>query len=216
MTIGDAQLWLPLFPEGLIPQILDLVVDTWHAIEKPAADAHEVPITRQFKCALKQRKDFRRLPVRIEREPAEDDGESGEELGRIDLKFNPAESALEEVYFAFECKRLYALVSGTVRALTSEYVSEGMMRFVTGQYGAAMTHGGMIGYVLKGPTARARTQVAKSVSALAAGLRIVSGTGLDPSELRPDVNDVRQTRHLRPNGLEQRLHHIFLAAGNAS
>jgi hypothetical protein len=61
---------------------------------------HEVRITLRFKAALKQAKNLRQLPVRIEREPAEDDPASGLELGRIDLKLNPAASALEEVYFA--------------------------------------------------------------------------------------------------------------------
>lgn len=210
MTVGDPRLWRPLFPDALIPQILDLVWETWQRFDKPAADEHEVPITRRFKQALKQEKDYRRLPVRIEREPAEDDLVAGAEIGRIDLKFNPAESALEEVYFAFECKRLYALVSGTVRALAGEYVSEGIMRFVEGRYASRMLNGGMIGYVLDGTTERARHQVATVVASSAAKLLLSPGTGLDASLLRPANADILLTSHDGPRARGFRLHHVFL------
>ncbi len=210
MTVGDPRLWRPLFPDALIPQILDLVWETWQRFDKPAADEREVPITRRFKQALKQEKDYRRLPVRIEREPAEDDPVTGDEIGRIDLKFNPAESALEEVYFAFECKRLYALVSGAVRALAGEYVSEGMMRFVEGRYASRMLNGGMIGYVLDGTTERARHQVAAAVASSAAKLLLSPGTGLDASLLRPANADILLTSHDGPRARGFRLHHVFL------
>src|SRR5687767_9215656 len=108
MTLGDPDAWSEVFPDDLIPPILDLIWTTWVAFPKPSPKDHEVPITRRFRRALKQAKDYRRLPVRIDREPAEDDPETAEELGRIDLKFSPAGSALEQVYFAFECKRLNA------------------------------------------------------------------------------------------------------------
>lgn len=211
MTVGDPRLWQPLFPDALIPRILDLIWETWQRFDKPAADEREVAITRRFKHALKQEKDYRRLPVRIEREPAEDDAVTGDELGRIDLKFNPAESALEEVYFAFECKRLYALVSGSVRALASEYVSEGMMRFVAGRYASRMQNGGMIGYVLDGNPERARHQVAVAIASSAAQLLLSPGTGLDASLLKPDNANFRVTSHVGPRAGGLRLHHVFLA-----
>src|ERR1700730_16608690 len=109
MTLGDTTLWSETFPDHLVPRIIDLVLETWETFPKPAQDDLEVPITRRFKHSLKQAKDYRRLPVRIEREPAEDHPTTGVELGRIDLKFAPAGSAREEVYFAFECKRLNAV-----------------------------------------------------------------------------------------------------------
>src|SRR5947209_7392931 len=164
MTVGEADLWSDMFPDDLVPRIIDLVWDTWPTVPKPAGNDLEVPITRRFKHHLKQAKDYRRLPVRIEREPAEDDPVTGAELGRIDLKFAPAESAREEVYFAFECKRLNAIEDGRRRTLAPEYVTEGMMRFVTGQYAATMMHGGMIGYVLDGKNADAVRRVERNIA----------------------------------------------------
>jgi hypothetical protein len=210
MVIGDAEIWSDTFPEDLIPRMLDLIFETWQPFPKPAAADHEVPITRRFKHALKQAKDFRKLPVRIEREPAEDDPKTGKELGRIDLKFLPAVSALEEVYFAFECKRLNVTMNGSRRTLATEYVTEGMMRFVTGQYSSSVRSGGMVGYVLDGKSGEAIIAVEESIARRRTELRMPASTGLERSKLRPDNQVIRQTKHAlstRPGFL---LHHIFL------
>jgi hypothetical protein len=211
MTVGDNSMWSDVFPDELVPDIVDLVWETWreHA-PKPTPRDLEVPITRKFKHALKQAKDYRRLPVRIEREPAEDDPVTGEELGRIDIKLCPAGSAVEEVHFAFECKRLNAHDKDGKRAtLAPEYVKEGMMRFVRGQYSGKMRHGGMIGYVLDGQDDNAIRLVKSNVEGNAADLKLHAGTSLDVSALRPDIDRIRQTVH----GLEGRvfqMHHLFL------
>lgn len=209
-AIGDPGLWSDTFPEELLPRILDLVMDTWQDFEKPPPTDHEVPITRRFKHALKQAKDYRRLPVRIEREPAEDDPITGEELGRIDLKFLPAMSAREEVYFAFECKRLNALEDGSRRTLAPEYVTEGMMRFITGQYAGSMQHGGMIGYVLDGRCDDAIRLVGSNIRSRSGELKMDSPASFAKSTLRPDNEMIRETGH-RLSRLF-RLHHLFLAS----
>ena len=207
--IGDPALWSDTFPEELVPRVLDLVADTWEGFGKPLPTDREVPITRRFKHALKQAKDYRRLPVRIEREPAEDDPSTGEELGRIDLKFLPAMSALEEVYFAFECKRLNALENGGRRTLAPEYVTEGVMRFVAGQYAASMQHGGMIGYVLDGRCDDAIRLVENNIRNRSDELKMDSPANLARSSLRPDNQMIRETRHSLSRFF--RLHHVFLA-----
>lgn len=43
----------------------------------------------------------------------------------------------EDAYVACECKRLNVPYKTGVRGLVSEYVDEGLMRFVTGQYSRA-------------------------------------------------------------------------------
>jgi hypothetical protein len=210
MIIGDAAIWSDTFPRDLIPRVLELVVETWYPFRKPVTTDHEVPITRRFKHALKQAKDFRRLPVRIEREPAEDDLATGEELGRIDLKFLPAVSALEEIYFAFECKRLNATIGGIRRTLAAEYVTEGMMRFVTGQYSSAVGSGGMIGYILDGVSDGAIGAVGQNISSRRAELRMSASAGLEGSGLHPDNPLIRQTNHALSTERQFRIHHIFL------
>lgn len=210
MTLGDASLWSDTFPDHLVPRIIDLVWETWETFPKPAAHDLEVPITRRFKHSLKQAKDYRKLPVRIEREPAEDDPTTGEELGRIDLKFAPAHSALEEVYFAFECKRLNTIENGRRRTLASEYVAEGMMRFVTGQYARSVLQGGMIGYVLDGRPQDAIALVASNIATRSVALKLLQGGGLSVSSFRPDIACIRETQHSLEESRSFRLHHLFL------
>ncbi len=52
----------------------------------------------------------------------------------------------EDEYFAIECKKL----SGKRRGLDKKYVTEGMMRFVTGKYSPNHQWGMMVGYVIEG------------------------------------------------------------------
>jgi hypothetical protein len=208
-VIGDPGMWSDTFLDHLVPRILDLVMETWEAFEKPAPTDHEVPITRRLRRALKQAKDYKRLPVRIERESAEDDPNTGEELGRIDLKFLPAMSALEEVYFAFECKRLNILENGKRRTLAPEYVIEGMMRFVTGRYASIMQHGGMIGYVFDGRCNDAIRLVKSNVRKRCDELQLDVNGLLVQSRLRPNNLMIRETAHRLSRSFL--LHHVFLS-----
>lgn len=210
MTFGDASVWSDTFPDHLVPRIIDLVWDTWEAFPKPGPGDPEVPITRLFKRSLKQAKDYRRLPVRIEREAAENDPLTGRERGRIDLKFAPAQSAREEVYFAFECKRLNVIENGHRRTLAPEYVADGMLRVVTGQYSASALQGGMIGYVMDGRCADAIRLVTSNISNRSAELKLAPGGGLMASSLKPG-RAIRETRHALGDSREFRLHHLFLA-----
>jgi hypothetical protein len=210
MIIGDAEIWADTFPEELIPRMLHLVISTWEPFAKPGPSDHEVPITQRFKHSLKQAKDFQRLPVRIEREPAEDDPLTGEELGRIDLKFLPAVSAHEEVYFAFECKRLNVIANGTSRTLAAEYVTQGMMRFVAGQYASSVHNGGMIGYVLDGKGDEAITSVDQNVQRRHTDLQMTASAGLEQSSINPNNRLMRESNHFLSTRPKFRLHHIFL------
>ena len=212
MIVGDADIWSDTFPEDLVPRVLDLITDTWTSFAHPGPNDLEVPTTRRFKHALKQAKDFNRLPLRLEREPAEDDPQTGEELGRIDLKFLPAISAREEVYLAFECKRLNVIHSGTRRSLAPEYVTEGMMRFVTGKYAGTMRHSGMIGYVLDGRRDDAIRLVGRNVGTRATQLCMATPADLAPSTLRPQAAPVRETTHQPASSRFVLIHHLFLAA----
>lgn len=214
MFIGNTSMWADTFPDELVPRILDLITETWEGLEKPGDSDHEVAITKKFKHFLKQAKNYRKLPVRIERESPEDDSNTGEELGRIDLKFMPATSAVEEVYLAFECKRLHVVENGKLRSLASEYVKEGMLRFVNGQYASTLRHGGMIGYVLNGNCVRAIQQIERNLTKLHDQLRLSSGA-LAQSSLRSENTNIRETSHRLEDSRTFRIHHLFLGCTDA-
>jgi hypothetical protein len=111
----------------------------------------EVPTTMIVRKAMRRVKkllDLTNLEVRGEHE-LEDMATTDEAiLGRIDitLKFLH-QFGNEDAYVAIECKRVGAGLS----TLNASYVSNGVDRFVTGQYAAGHEWGFMLGYVLALP-----------------------------------------------------------------
>lgn len=204
-VIGDSGMWSDLFPGDLIPQILDLVIGAWARFEKPESTALEVAITRRFRALLRQERSLRRLTFRIERESPEDTPDSGEEMGRIDLRFS--HGYREEVYFAFECKRLNVMKGNRRSSLAPEYVKEGLMRFVEGRYARDLDTGGMIGYVMDGDVPAAVKSVRKAVANRRETLRVV-GSGLADCSFRPGHAQIQETEH--EIGREFRVLHVFL------
>jgi len=70
----------------------------------------------------------------------------------------------EDIYLACECKRLNVSYKTKVRALANEYVNEGLMRFVTGQYSNGLPLAMMLGYVMDAKTDVARRSVGNSMA----------------------------------------------------
>jgi len=207
---GDASQWSDILPDDLVPEIIGLVLNGWRAFEKPGRDDLEVPITKRFCCCLRRQKNRSRLPFRIEYESVELDVESEEQSGRIDLKF--CHGYREDVYFAFECKRLNVVDrKGKRRPLAGEYVQEGMMRFVGGKYSQGLDKGGMLGYVMDGDVPAAIDAVGRNISRRGSDLSITNG-GFKRSSVRPRDARVKETHH----SLTHRrlvLHHLFVAVG---
>jgi hypothetical protein len=217
---GDPRLWLPLFSPGLVPQIVELVLDSWSSFAGPKPSENEVPITLRFCCHLKLRKNsLRDLPVRIERESTEDDTIRGRERGRIDIRFTEAYSCREDVYFAFECKRLNVPPSRpskrkTVRSLARPYVHDGLMRFVTGQYGRNLEHGGMIGYVMDSDTPAAVRSVDRCVRIARRRLKLAGRETLRDSRVTQGRGEVKETVH-GTGARTLTIQHLFLACAEA-
>lgn len=162
MVVGIPAEWADLI-DPLVPQILNLVIDSWEGMPSPASDEKEDNITISLCRLLKQNKAARGLPFRINIQRFELEPLAGEELGRQDIVFEPLHPC-EEIYFCLESKRLNVVKSGKLRSYASEYVTHGMLRFVTGQYSEAVRHGGMVGYVLDGNVATAKSNVEDNIS----------------------------------------------------
>ena len=208
-TVGSLDPCAATFPDGLIPGIIELVLQTWPTLPRPARDELETRMTRRLRTALRQTKTLTRaLPCLIDREVVEDNPETAEEKGRIDIRFIHGYD--ESVYFAFECKRLNVPADGGRKSLAREYVEEGMLRFVTGKYAAGLKQGGMIGFVMDGDSAVATTKVDAEIRLRTRPLQMTRGTGLTISALFPKNPAVRETKHPRRMPALS-LHHVFLA-----
>ncbi len=206
---GDPGFHSNLFPDGLIPDILELVLDSWEKFKKPVPTDKENPINYRFVMFLRNQKKCRELLFLIDPETPLPDEQTGEERGRIDIRF--MEGYDEDVYFAFECKRLrYMTSTGNLVHNTSDYVTsdQGMMCFISGKYSDKLSSGGMLGYVLDGKKHEAKKAVKKLIDKHKANLRLKSNTSLDPSSISPKKVD--QTLHV----LSDRsfiIYHLFLS-----
>lgn len=210
---GNIDLWADAFPQHLLPQVFEMLFSAWETFkassDKPQPDDHEVPLTQRFRPFVTRDRKARLLPFTIWRESPEDDLKSSKEKGRIDLRL--LHGYREEVYFAFECKRLNVMFGSGFRSLASEYVNEGMMRFITGQYSIDLPEGGMIGFVLNGDVKGARDSVDISVRNKCTELKMDPPGGLSESSIRPKDGKASETLH-HLDSREFLIHHIFLSS----
>lgn len=207
---GDPTAWLD-FIDSQMPAILRLVLSTWSDVPPLAPDALEDPTTEVLCRALRRNRTSGELPFRIDIQMVELDPAAGERQGRMDIVFSPMVPN-EAIYFCLECKRLNAMIGGQRRTLATEYVSQGMFRFVRRQYGAQVRHGGMLGYVLDGQVDAAVNAVAVAIVAQKNELGFVGKPTLSPSRFLPDGAGVFETAHTRVDPQQPFLvQHIFSA-----
>lgn len=224
-TWGDSALWAEVFPEELVPKVIELIVTTWARVRGrlPAAcqiedDEAEVSITKWFRIQLITEKAARLLPIIIRREMTVDriisrskvasELQTVQEAGRIDLTFAPANTAMEDNYLTFECKRLNVKFDSGFRSLADKYVKQGMLRFFDAhEYGRKQIHGGMVGYVMDGKVDAARIEVSSQIDRRKSDLDLVAPL-MQSSKTSLDL--VMQSIH-KTQSIPLTIHHIFLA-----
>lgn len=208
--LGVPAEWVDLI-DPMVPQILELVISTWNDLPSPGTDAREDDITTLLCKALCANRTARGLMFQIHTQQVELDPVPGEDMGRLDLAFS-ALVPREDIYFCLECKRLNVRSNGHLRAYASEYVTLGMKRFITGQYSRAVRHGGMLGYVLDGDVARARSNIEENVEANRVALKLVGPELLRASSVLPHEERVSETHHRRAHDATTfRIHHVLMA-----
>ena len=211
-VVGDGRLWKKdLFPEELIPEILELIMTSWRTFKKPDRLAHEVPISKAFREWIRTEKNLRDdLPFQLWRELPTYNTQT-EVDGRIDILFAYIGTPREDIYFAFECKRLRIPYPSGLDTNNSDYVGDqGMMCFVTGKYSQSVTNAGMIGYVMDGKANLAIISLGKLIKRKRAALKLRENTGLQPSSIMLNYQNVRETTHILSNK-QLKIHHLFLA-----
>lgn len=214
-VIGSPASWAD-FLEQMLPQLLQLTIDTWRALPGPLGSVREDDITKTLSCALRAKRTVRTLPFLVDTQVVELDPAAGEDLGRLDIAFRPTGLSgppNESIYFCLECKRLNVRMNGRIRTYASEYVRHGMIRFVSGQYSHAVRHGGMLGYVLDGNVQAAIESIEANVRRQCIALRMEPPGRLRPSLILTTESAARETRHLRKHASAWfQIHHLFMAA----
>lgn len=208
--LGDSSQWDDFFVQEFIPTILALVLEAWATMPPLAHDEKEDAVTDKLYAAMLKSKDRQRHPFLIRPQDSEFNSGAGTIVGWKDIAFYPSLND-EEIYFCLEAKRLNAVISGKIAALASEYVTEGMQRFVDRKYSPAVRHGGMLGYVLDGDIARAIKNVANCIRLHHANLRMDAPGQLLPSGIRPHDSNSKESHHHRQGETSVfRLHHVFV------
>jgi len=202
-----------LFPYGLVPQILRLIVDTWGDVQRPKDDEDEPKITNRFVKALEREKRRRGARFRVMAH-AKDlealEGQTG--TGFVEIDIYVPFGYDERCYFGIEAKKLNTTsATGQWESRAGEYAGkEGMGRFVGGCYAAYQCEGAMVGYVMDADCVRARTSVCKAIETRAEMLRVSAPCQFDPSQHLVDYPHAFETRHQLDRGLFT-IHHLLLA-----
>lgn len=210
MTRNPVGTYGQLFPQRHIPVILLLILQVGKKLSKQTATDLEDWITTRLHRRLNHEPSFRDGPLRIDQQIAivnsEDDPEKNTPEGRLDLLVSCGHGY--EAYFAIEAKRLRVSLPSRFFSGGPEYVKDGMMRFITGQYAPFMQAGAMLGYVYDGETEHARTDIDRQIQRKAKELKLKGSKRLAASPILPD-HPIDETNH----DLENRpftIFHLFL------
>jgi hypothetical protein len=207
---GKARAFTKLFPKRHIPIILISLLQAGKNLRKKTANDLEDWISRRLYWRLIRIYPFRDGPldIRLQPEIVFVDSDENTPAGKIDLVVSCGLGA--EIYFAIEAKRLRVRSnSGRINAGNDNYVNNGMMRFVAGQYAPFMSTGAMLGYVFDGDINKARSGVAGYIKSREKELKLTLPKELTRASILPD-EVVYETRH----GLKKcsfLIYHIFLA-----
>lgn len=180
MLAGSLDAWLPHFRK-IEEQVASAVEAAWPICIKPLQSkentiTHEDHITEHLVQSLIRTK---LLPGRIIYQYtllSEDHNGNVSMSGKIDFVLTIGDD--EDVYLACECKRLNVPYKTRTSGLFGEYVDEGVMRFVTGQYSNGLPLAMMLGYVMNARTDQACHKVkhAMALRSTAIGLQSVRDT----------------------------------------
>ena len=207
---GEVKAFRVLFPKRHIPIILISILQAGKTLRKKSPNEIENRLTRRLCKKLNQIRIFRDGPLSIhsQQEILSSDPDKDTPEGYIDILVSCEFGS--EVYFAIEAKRLRVRsISGKMDAGNDDYVNDGMMRFISGQYAPFMRTGAMLGYVYDRDINKARSGVAGYIKGRGKELKLISPKQFTRASILPD-KAIYETRH----ALQKRsfiIYHIFLA-----
>ena len=207
---GNAEKWHDLL-DSLVPEIVELILAAWQTMPPIASDSKEDPVSLELCRQLRAKRALSELPLTVHTQTVELSDDAEIDDGRIDLTFHPLVPS-EEIYFALECKRVNVIQpNGDIRRYFAEYVTQGLTRFVTGQYSNAVRHGGMLAFVLDGDVNAAINGVLRNIIIKREEIALHEAE-IGLSRFAPENELMRETTHSRTaeagNVLVQ---HFFLA-----
>ena len=164
MLVGASERWLAKMRD-IDELFLQGVDQVWPECRKHFdTSSYENPISDQLVALLKRSPIGRgRFLIDLRSKEPELD-RNGKAFIRGELDIKVFFTLREDVFLIYECKRLNVTYpSGKRASLAGDYIEQGMMRFVTGQYARELPFGAMLGYVLDGDVDRASSAIRKAI-----------------------------------------------------
>lgn len=199
--------FVKLFPEEEIPRIIQNILDCCETLTRQAPHENENSLSRRLFKKLMRFPEYHIGPVVPHWESwivnvSEEDVAI---TGRGDILFC---GGGVQTYFLVEAKRLFVTFpGGDKRSLLKEYITDGMMRFVTGQYASKMNAGAMLGYVFDKSLGDAKVALSAAVNEEKTKLKITHDGEWQESDIA--VNPpVDETRHSLDQG-DFNIYHIL-------
>ncbi len=209
MLTGSPGAWLAHFRD-LGEQMSEAIEAAWPICigplqSKKGSMTHEDHITEHLVHALRRTK---KVPGRISYQYVllvADVNDNVSLTSSIDFVLTVGDD--EDVYLAYECKRLNAPYRAGVANLCGAYVEDGLMRFVTGQYSNGLPMAMMIGYVMNGNNIRARQGLRRAMKARIATL----GLTAEQDHPSPPGEPTRfRSTHTCKSGHSMEVEHLLL------
>ena len=209
MVVGDPGAWAARF-RTLDARFLERVLAVWPSCvavlpDDPCEDTITENLVAKVLMDAQARRLFHYLEYHYEPVGYTPDGRAFSK-GEVDMAVLLDQG--RHRYLAYECKRLNVPRNGGTRSLATEYVTEGVSRFVTGKYAAGLPVGCMLGYVLDGDAAVARAKVLAAIRAKQHDLGLL---GVPAHEAPIGPLPRFSSRHERaPGGVEIEVRHALL------
>jgi len=206
---GSPSAWLAHFRD-LGEQMSEAIETAWPICIGPLqakkdSMTHEDHITEHLVYALRRTK---RVPGRITYQYVllvEDTNGNVSQTSSIDFVLTVGDD--EDVYLAYECKRLNVPYQTGVSNLCGPYVEDGLMRFVSGQYSNGLPMAMMIGYVMNGNNHKARQGLSRAMKARTAPLGLT--TEQDHTSVSGEFMRFSSTHMCKPGHSIRVQHHLL-------
>lgn len=199
MTVDVA--WASLFPQDLIPKIVQDVIDCSQNLQRPpnTEKRPEEALSKQLFNRLILITRYRTGPLEPHIESWLPDLES-----RADIRFSCGKGI--ETYFIFEAKRLYVTFSkGKLESLVPKYINDGMMRFISGRYAPQQESSAMLAYVYDKDVVDAQQEISKKIKTAAKELFLKNAFNNSALPVAPSIHE---TQHTLPSKTFT-IYHIF-------